>query len=58
MQDKIDYLSEKRRLHYQKWKKGILLLIEELEQRDEMEQEAEWSSEASFDEDSIQLVHH
>lgn len=40
MQDKVDYLSKKRRLHYQEWKKGILVLIKELEQRDEMDQEA------------------
>lgn len=41
MQDKVDYLSEKRRLHYQEWKKGILLRIEDLGQRNEMEEEAE-----------------
>lgn len=36
MQDKVDYLSEKRRHHYQEWKKGILLRIEELKQAEEM----------------------
>ena len=36
MQDKVDYLSEKRRRHYQEWKKGILLQIEELRHAEEM----------------------
>lgn len=41
MQDKVDYLSEKRRLHYQNWKKATLLRIVELEQSEEIEDEAQ-----------------
>lgn len=40
MQDKVDYLSARRRINYQQWKTGILLRIQELEQHEEMEEEA------------------
>ena len=40
MQEKVDYLSARRRITYQQWKTGILLRIQELEQHEEMEEEA------------------
>lgn len=41
MQDKVDYLSNKRRLHYQEWKKDTLLRIVELKRQEKIEDEAE-----------------
>lgn len=36
MQDQLDYLSEKRRLHYREWKENFLNRIKEMEQAEEM----------------------
>ena len=37
MQDRVDYLSERRQLEYQEWKKGILLRIEEMKNAEMMD---------------------
>lgn len=36
MQDKVDYLSEERRLDYLEWKAGIMARIEEMERAQAM----------------------
>lgn len=40
MQDRVDYLSDDRRRDYKEWKETILLQIEGLEDRQEMDSEA------------------
>lgn len=37
MQDRVDYLSERRQLEYQEWKKGILVRIEEMKKDQTMD---------------------
>lgn len=37
MRDQVDYLSEDRRDHYQRWKSDILLRIKELQEAQEMD---------------------
>lgn len=40
MQDRVDYLSDDRRHDYQKWKKAILIRIEDLEKDEGLDLEA------------------
>ncbi|MCJ1275864.1 hypothetical protein MMC21_003668 [Puttea exsequens] len=40
MQDRVDYLSDKRRQDFRKWKKNILIQIKELENAEETDVEA------------------
>lgn len=36
MQDKLDFLSEKRKRDYERWKKDMLIRIERMEKEHEM----------------------
>jgi succinate dehydrogenase flavin-adding protein (antitoxin of CptAB toxin-antitoxin module) len=36
MQAKLDYLSERRQLQYQSWKRGMIAKIEEMERERQM----------------------